>query len=213
MRYNQLSIAIVSVALGLTSSVALAQKQVERGFYVGGAVGQGIVQFSDSFLSINTAAPTTLSKDETDTAWKLFGGYRIHRNIGVEGGYTDFGKFSATRSTPTGSGSESLKISGWHLQAMGILPLRDFDLFLKAGGVYATVKAEKSVSGTVFFAPGVDRNPKTSSLAFLGGIGAAYNFTKNFSIRTELEVTSDVGNDSTGKGTVAMISVGGAYKF
>src|SRR5258705_13494806 len=89
MRYNQLSIAIVSVALGLTSSVALAQKQVERGFYVGGAVGQGIVQFSDSFLSINTTAPTTLSKDETDTAWKLFGGYRIHRNIGVEGGYTD----------------------------------------------------------------------------------------------------------------------------
>ncbi len=212
MRCKYRSIAL-GVALSLASSVVLAQKQVERGLYVGGAVGQGMVQFSDSFLSINTSAPTSFSKDETDTAWKLFGGYRIHRNIGVEGGYTDFGKFSATRSTLTGGASATVAIKGWHLQAMGILPLRDFDLFLKAGGVYATVETAKSVRGSVVFAPGAERNPKNSSFAFLGGIGAAYNFTKSFSVRAELEATSDVGNDSTGKGPVAMISIGGAYKF
>jgi OOP family OmpA-OmpF porin len=215
MWFKHLSVAL-GVALGLAASVALAQKApVDPGFYVGGAVGQGLVHFSDTFLAINGGGSSTLTRDETDTAWKLFAGYRIHRNIAVEGGYTDFGQFSATRRLNSGSGSasESLKIKGWHLQAVGLLPLRNFDLFAKAGGVYATVEAQKSVSGSVSFVPGTDTHPKTSSLAFLGGIGAAYNFTKNFSIRTELEVTSDVGNDSTGKGSVAMISVGGAYKF
>jgi OOP family OmpA-OmpF porin len=219
MGHNKVSIVVIGVALGLASSVALAQRQprepVDPGFYAGASLGAGLVQFSDSFAGINTTARTTLSKDETDTAWKLFGGYRIHRNIAVEGGYTDFGKFTATRSIVSGAGSltHSIKISGWHVQAMGVLPLRNFDLFAKVGGIYATVEAEKSVTGGVTLPANADRNPKNSSLALLSGIGAGYNFTKNFSIRLELEVTSKVGNGTTGEGSVAMFSGGGVFKF
>jgi opacity protein-like surface antigen len=52
-----------------------------------------------------------------------------------------------------------------------------------------------------------------ASLAFLGGIGAGYNFTKNFSVRLELEAAGKVGDGTTGEGSVAMFSLGGVYKF
>jgi OmpA-OmpF porin, OOP family len=217
MRYNKMSIAI-GAALGLVCSVAIAQQQpVERGFYGGLSLGQSMVKFSDSFLPIGGASSTSLSKDETDTAWKAFAGYRIHRNIAVEGGYTDFGKFSATRTVTSppgaGSASETLKVHGWHVEAVGILPLHNFDLFAKAGAMYATAEASKSVSGGVVFTQGANRNPSKSAFTFLGGIGAGYNFTKNLSVRLELEAVSKVGDGTTGEGSVAMYSVGGVYKF
>jgi OOP family OmpA-OmpF porin len=215
MRHNKISI-VIGAALGLASSATFAQQQpVQPGFYAGASLGQSQVRFSDSFLSVAGATSSSLSRDETDTAWKLFAGYRIHRNVAVEGGYTDFGKFSATRTVTapaTATVSETLKVHGWHVEGVGILPIRDFSLFAKAGVMYATAEASKSSTGAVNLL-GSNRNPYKSAFTFLGGIGAGYEFTKNLGVRLELEAVSKVGDGTTGEGSVVMYSIGGVYKF
>jgi OOP family OmpA-OmpF porin len=197
MRYNKPGIAIVQ------------QQPVERapqGFYGGAALGGSIVNISDSTFS---GAGGSLTKDETDTAWKLFAGYRIHRNVAIEGGYTDFGEFSATRTfTPANSATVRFKVRGFHLEGVGIIPIRNFSILLKAGTLYSTTKTSASSTGAVTIVG--NPNSKKSEFNLKLGVGGAYEISRNWGVRVEYEQVFSVGD--TG-GDVGMLSVGGIYKF
>src|SRR5262249_3072638 len=85
------------MALALTALIANAQEQAPvTGWDVGGPTRQSEIGFDDASLNIAGATSQSISKDETDTAWKIFAGYRLGRYLAVEGGWTDLGKFSAT---------------------------------------------------------------------------------------------------------------------
>ncbi len=77
---------VVAAALGVASSSAFAQG------YVGGSIGQ-----SDADLD----RAGTISCDNKDTGFKVFGGYMFHPNFGIELAYADLGK--ATAVVPFGT--------------------------------------------------------------------------------------------------------------
>jgi len=202
------------MALALAAMVANAQAP-DTGWYLGGSIGQSQLKFDDASLQVAGATSSSVSKDETDTAWKLFAGYRLGKYVAVEGGWTDLGKFSATTTVTapaTGSSTITFKSSGPHLEAVGILPLGDFSLFGKAGLMYTMTKASGSATGAVAFSG--NPNQDHSEFNFKAGIGAGYDFTRNFGVRVEAEQVFGVGDkDKTGEGDIRLFTVGAVFRF
>ncbi len=103
---NKLTGLIITLLIGFT----LAQPAVAKdsGFYFGGSIGSATVNIDD------------IDFDESDFAWKLYGGYTLGSWLGIEGGYVDFN--SST--------------SGFDAFAMAGLPLGPVRIFGKLGGIY-----------------------------------------------------------------------------
>src|SRR3954469_14589313 len=69
-----------------TLAMAQAKGNAELGFYAGASVGQ----------SKSDCGGSSGSCDDKDTAYRIFGGYKFHPNIAVEGGYSPLGETSAS---------------------------------------------------------------------------------------------------------------------
>ena len=207
---------MLCLALVLASTNALAQDD-QRGFYVGLSFGQSKVNFEDSDVpSVGGATASSISKDESDSGFKLYGGYRFTRNFALEGGWADLGSFRATRNVTApavGSFTAEIESSGPFIDAVGIIPLQQFALFGKLGAMYATTETTFSTTGAVILAPGVPRSSDDSELEFKFGLGASYSFTRNFAIRAEYERFFDVGTSDTGEGDIDLISIGIVFRF
>lgn len=94
MKLSTLSALLVgAVALVLPFTSANA---VQDGFFVGGSIGQGTVESDVQ----DPALPNPGSFDESDFAYKLYGGYNWVLaktfGFGIEGGYVNFGSPSDT---------------------------------------------------------------------------------------------------------------------
>jgi len=154
------------LAFAFASAGALAQDDM-RGCYVGLSVGQSRVTIEDSAVTVLGATASSFSKDETDTGFKLYAGYRFNRHFALEGGWTDLGSFRATRNVTApavGSLSAEIEASGFHFDAVGILPLQQFFLFGKLGLMYATTETSRSSTGAVVLAgPAARRTARSSS--------------------------------------------------
>jgi OmpA-OmpF porin, OOP family len=210
-------ITTFSLAAALGSANAWAQQADPRGFYVGLSVGQSRVDIDDSEVpAVGGATASSVSKEETDSAFKVYGGYRILPYLAVEGGWADLGKFRAGRNVTApavGSLSAEIEASGPYVQAVGILPLQRFELFATGGFMYATTETTLSTSGAVVLAPGIARTEKDSELEFKFGLGASFSFTRNLAIRAEYERFFDVGTSDTGEGDIDLLSVGIVFRF
>ena len=144
----------------------------DAGFYVGAGVGEFGLEI-DGF-------------DDSDTAFKVFGGYRFIRYLGVELEYIDGG-------TAEDFGLE-VDVSGFNLSLMGILPAgENLDLFAKLGMIAWDADA-----------PGIGSD---SGEDLSWGIGAGYAFTDNLGAR--LEYQGFEIEDADGE----MISIGLSWKF
>jgi len=214
------AVALACWALAVMPCLAQAQEQVHQsGPYIGFSLGQSKATLSDSFGSVNSLiGPNngSISKDETDNAWKLLAGWRLHRFFAIEGAYADYGKFSATNTVTfpvNGSFTQKIGVTGWSLQGVGIIPIGNFSLFGKAGAAYATAKGDKAGSGGVTIPPFFKTTSEKSAITFVGGPGAGYEFNKNFGMRLEAERLWKVGDGTTGEASVLLISLGGLYKF
>lgn len=207
---------ILCLALVLASTNALAQDD-PRGFYIGLSIGQSKVSIDDSDVpTVVGATATSVSKDETDSGFKLYGGYRFTRNFALEGGWADLGRFRATRNVTApaiGSFTAETEASGPFIDAVGIIPLQQFALFGKLGAMYATTETTFSTTGAVLLLPGVPRSSDDSELEFKFGLGASYSFTRNFAIRAEYERFFEVGTSDTGEGDIDLISIGIVFRF
>src|SRR5437868_15497720 len=80
--------------LALLPAAVGAQPTAHTGWYAGGSIGYGRVYFNDN--SLRFAGPTNVSKDENDAVYRLFAGYRAHRNFALEAGWVDLGEYSLT---------------------------------------------------------------------------------------------------------------------
>ena len=123
---------VVLAALFAVSSPVFAQG------YVGIGIGQSNVDIEST--------PYTISKEDSDTAFKVFGGAELNKNFAIEAGYVNFGEFGMTEAgtfienTPSGTliYDESLKQSvegfAFYTAVVGKLPVTNaFELFAKAG--------------------------------------------------------------------------------
>lgn len=207
--------AIVIAVLGLGFAGMSGAAQAE-GWYGGVGAGGSKVKIDDS--SINSDIMTipgvtssrTTSKDETDTGWKLFAGYKFNPNFALEGGYVDLGKFkldtAITSVSGPGTAHSEIKATGWNIDAVGIVPLQNnFSVFARLGVIRPEVKLDVTATGPAGTASGSDKD--TSSKAKYG-LGVQYDFTKTVGLRGEWERYHNLGDkDKTGQGDVDLWSV------
>jgi len=208
----------VAVAAALVAGSTAAVAQASKPWYGGVSIGQSKVKIDNNPFAVPAGFTSSgTSKDETDTGYKIFAGYRFNQNFAVEGGWTDFGKFSTTQtfSAPAGSVGASFKASGWHVDAVGIWPLQNnFSLFGKLGGIYTEMKTSLSTSGSITFTPGAQTSAKKSEFNLKYGLGAQYDINQSIGIRAEWERASKVGDaNSTGEADIDLLSVGLVYRF
>ena len=180
------------VALLLASALAQAQ---DSGFYLGGALGQSKLK---DWCSGATATAFFNSCNDTDTSWKLLGGYRFNRYVGVEASYIDWGEVTASVTVSGTVAEVAAKQQSYGLAAVGTLPIGErFELFGKAGFLMTEQETRR-----------ITPNPSTvdrdeSELHY--GLGARFLFTRNWVARAEWE--------NTDKLKVEMLSIGVEYRF
>lgn len=180
----------ILIASALAAATMMAAPAFAQG-YIGFGVGSAKLTGVDGNQGI---APSTLSGGNTSRGLvKLYGGYQITPNWGIEGQYSDLGtrdlilRNAAGVTTATGS----YKNSQFSIAGTGTLPLSSsFSLFGKLG---VTANANQL---TVV---GVRDSGNTTSL--LLGLGVAYNITPALSARLEYEDFGNVAKDAPG-GTV-----------
>lgn len=189
---------------GLIAGAPAARAQ-DAGFYAG--IGVGRSELKDACAGI------TISCDDTDTGWKLFGGYQFNKYLGAELGYVDLGKATASGTILGVAVSATAKAKGWEFLGVGTLPIADkFSVYGKAGLFRWDV--DVSATGVVpGFAP-VAVGASDKGTDFTYGIGLKYDFTKSIGARVEWQRYKDVGNDATtGKSDVDLLSLGIVFKF
>lgn len=177
----------------------------DTGFYIGGSVGQSAVEVlgDEEIPEI-----PDLNFDENDTAWKIFGGYNwklTALNLGVEGGYVNFGSPNQTFDVDIGGGQivpvnlaiEPTAINLWGTAGfdLGLL-----DIYGKLGMVFWDVDFVASAAGDSE-SIGDDGN----DIGY--GIGGRLNFG-NLGIRLEYEIYDIEDSDD-----VSMWSLGAEWRF
>ena len=180
--------------LGLTALAALAlmaataaQADTQPGFYAGAGIGS--TKVGDDNLS---------GVDDSDTGFKIFGGYTFTENWGVEVSYFDFGEASVS----AGNSSASVGITGLSASAVGRLPVNDmFAVYGKLG--FASYDVDVDFNNVPGFGSG---HLSDSDSDLIYGVGGALSFGGNFEARLEYEALNVDGDAS-------MISVSGLFRF
>ncbi|MBC7604911.1 MAG: outer membrane beta-barrel protein, partial [Ramlibacter sp.] len=185
------------------------------GWYLGANVGSTREHFAAPAAITPFVGPgfgvSSFTSDDKDKGGKIYGGFRLNRNLAIEGGYFDLGRFDYQYNTvPAGTLSGSSHPRGVNLDVVGIVPLGDrFSVFGRVGGAYVESNTSYNRSGAVgAVTPGDDG----FNLRLKYGVGAQYAFSERLSVRAELEryrVTVPIRHRSR----VDMASVGLVYYF
>jgi len=213
-----MKLARTSGTLGLAalaavcSPLALAE---DTGWYGGINFGQSSANIDDSRISSRLVAggatSASVTDDDRDTGYKVFGGYRFNRNFALEGGYFDLGKFGYTATTvPAGTLTGSIKLRGLNLDVVGIVPINEkFSAFGRIGLNHAEARDSFTGTGSVTV---TNPNPSKRDTNYKFGLGIQYDFTPSLGMRVEAERYRI--NDAVGsKGDVDLVSVGLIYRF
>ncbi len=188
----------VIAALGFSAAAfalpAAAQTSMSN-FYAGATLGQ-----STAKDACNDLAGTGISCDDSDTAFKIFGGYQINRNFAAELGYADLGKAKAEALGLT----EEVKSTAWDLSLIGSYPINEqFSVFGRLGFYMADVKDDTNF--------GFSASNSNSDLTY--GLGARYEVTQNLGLRAEWQRYSQVGGGDIGKSDIDVLGVTALWKF
>jgi OOP family OmpA-OmpF porin len=161
----------MALALPALAQMRADPPQEERALYLGGGLG---------------------ANDDSESVWRLFGGYQAHSNLAVEFGYIDLGEMTINGRAANGE--------AWELVALGIAPLGErFALYGKLGGYRGEAR-------------GGGITETRNDLTF--GFGGQYDVNRNLGVRLEWQRYTDYGGG--GFGGVSdqdVISVNAIYRF
>ena len=176
--------ATVALAASLTALAVHA-----NGIYVGGGVGSAKIEDSPG-----NSAGTQF--DETDAAWKAFGGYRFDVlpivSLSAEVGYRDLGKPSAS----SGGVPVEYKLTGFDYAVLAGVGLGPVEVYARLGGMQYDLKKTRGATETKF-----------DGSATVYGIGAQMMLF-GIGVRAEYEKIDIKQLDN-----VDTISVSAFYKF
>jgi OOP family OmpA-OmpF porin len=197
MRTIHLAAAMAS-ALALSTPASAGFFDLTLTPYLGASVCQ-----SNSDVS----CPTGVTCDDSDTAWKIYGGMEINEYMSMEIGYVDLGevKYSGTPSGTRYTNGMIVDVVGTYAASPSFI--------LSARGGMNFLNAE--VNGTIAGTPTL--NTGDTDIAWSFGVGAQYNLTPVVGLRLDWERFFEVGssnyNGGTGEADVDMLSAGIVYKF
>jgi len=205
MRITRTVVALLACFAGgalAQSKPAPVQVVVPHG-YIGFGAGQTIFSIPDDALPAPGATASTLNSGQNRTGYRLFGGYRFHRNLSIETTATDYGKFTATREVTapvTGNLIAQTRVTGASLDLVGWLPFDNGFSFLgKFGGMYAQTQTSYSTEGAYTLPPGTRTYVVNAKIVGRYGVGLAYAINDRTSLRMEYEVSHTVGKEIQGE--------------
>jgi OmpA-OmpF porin, OOP family len=202
---TQACTVLAALLLGTASIGAYAAGPAQdTNFYVGGSVGR-----SSYSLSSSNTVPTPWGGQKASkagTAYKLYGGYRLTENFGVEVGYARLGRVS--QWTAAGLGGYSSLQSGtgqaFYAAATARLPLGDaFALNGRLGVSRGRISGGDNNNGGNWWQPGGQRF-SGSSTGLMAGFGAEYRVTQNLAITADYDYFGKLSKQAKG----GMLSVG-----
>jgi OOP family OmpA-OmpF porin len=166
--------------------------------YVGAGIGQS--KAKDGCTGVGGSGITC---EDTDTAFKIFGGYKVNQNFSAEFGYSNLGEVKAS-----GFGnSVAISSTVWELSAIGSIPVAEgFSIFGRLGGYHGETEISGLASGS----------ETTTDLTY--GIGLQYDINKNFGLRGEWQRYSKIkarnqANGATGESDVDVLGISFVYRF
>ncbi|MDB5964883.1 MAG: hypothetical protein JWQ72_1383 [Polaromonas sp.] len=165
-------------------------------WYVGAGVGSSSVQGVDgTIVGAGVPAGTNFSGGNASKGLtKIYGGYQITPNWGVELQYSDLGTRNVVATSAAGAVlvTGGFKTSQYSVAGTGTLPLGSsgFSLLGKLG--VTSNKANLSLNGG-----GVTATTNGNQSSLLAGLGVLYNFTPALAVRLEYE---DFGKMTSGNG-------------
>jgi len=198
-------------ALGSTQAIA----QNAGHFYGGAGAGQSQSKINDNQINnalVGTSGTTTsISHDDTDAAYKVFGGYQFNPYFGLEAGYFNLGQFGfKSTTTPTGTLDGRMKVDGVNIDMVGTLPVNDqLSLLGRLGMHNARTRDTFTSTGAVVVS---DPTREITEKNYKAGFGFAYKFSPSMSLRGELEryrINDAMGN----KGNVNVASLSLVFPF
>jgi OOP family OmpA-OmpF porin len=207
MNAPRAGVLIVIFLVGLAINLPAFAQTEGKGGYVGVSIGEGKADLSVS--DFNDGSITSGSVDDTDTGWKLFGGYGFNKNVAVEGGYADLGKanFSGTSNGLgflyfPGSVNVDIETEAFFVDIVGIIPFKKWALFGKIG--FQNWDAEVTVTNGPVIGGSADDDGTDPHY----GLGFEFRPSERWGLRLEWEVFTEVLEED-----IEAISVGGVYKF
>lgn len=201
---------IVSLAFLLSGRVVSA---AEAGWYIGAGAGESKIYDTTACAKAGGALDPGFSCRErtTDTATRIFGGYRFNQYGSAEVGYVDFGQFAAsasgTKSGVPAAGDIVLKASGLSVDVDGILPItRAFGLLGRIGIVRWRTTESSSVSA---LGVSTTQDKSEAGVTLQIGAGVKYDFTRDLRGRAELVRYPD----TNGRSQIDVLLVSVAYRL
>lgn len=138
------------------------------------------------------------SSESKDTAYSIYGGSYFNNNLGMELGFTDFGKINRAGGTT--------KAQGFNLSLVGRLPLSPaFNLLGKVGTTYGRTDVSS------FPGSGVASGSE-SGFGVSYGVGAEYAFNPQLSAVVQYD-SHDLKFAGNGRDRVSATTAGLRYKF
>lgn len=196
--------------VGSLVAMAVSPARAQDAYYYGGiSLGQSRAKIDEPRITATLLngglATTSMSRDEHDTAYKVFGGYQFNKNFAVEAGYFNLGKFGFSATTvPAGTLNGQIKLQGVNLDLVGLLPVTDsLSVIGRVGAQYANARDSFSGTGAVSV---LNPNPSKRSASYKFGAGLQYEITPSILVRGEAEryrINDAVGN----RGDVNLFSV------
>ncbi|WP_158543493.1 porin family protein [Dyella solisilvae] len=161
---RKLLLALSMGAAMVSAPFASHAQQVGNGdLFINGSVGQA-------------HSNVDLLTQKNDTGYGLNFGYRYNDTWGLEAGYVDLGKPSATGSYAGYDYKGNLHVAGWTVGGNGKFNFaQNWFLSARLGGFFSKTKLDATVAGESFSFRGHDTN-------FYAGVGAGYNFNRSWSL-------------------------------
>ncbi|OHE61751.1 MAG: hypothetical protein A2X71_05565 [Thiobacillus sp. GWE1_62_9] len=184
--------AAMASALALSTPASAGFFDFTLAPYLGASVGQA---------TSDITCPAATSCDDSDLAWKIYGGLEVNEYISMEFGYADMGEVEYT-----GAQTGTREVDGVTMRLLGTYALSPNFSLLASGGLNIL---QTDVKGTTI--------ADDTDVAWSFGLGAQYNFTKSLGLRVEWERYFEVGSSSfnggTGEADIDLISAGVTFKF
>jgi OOP family OmpA-OmpF porin len=179
------------INFGMLAASIVFSGSVYAGAYAGAGAGRSDVDADAGFSSFS----------DTDTGWKIFGGYAFNKYFAVEGAWVDLGDFSDTVPDPLFfiPTKMNLELDGFAVSGVGSYPVNEaFTIFGKLG-IWSW---ESDVSIPVL---GLSADDDGTDVMF--GAGGSYSFTKAIAVRAEWERFTADSDDTD------LFSISGVYSF
>jgi len=206
--------AALAAALFATTAAGPALA-AEKGWYVGAGVG-----YADAKIDVQSINPSlsplppgtaTISEDHTGVLTKLFLGYSFTSFVALEASAFWTGTFGTDTTIPSMlTASVTGETLGASLDVLGIIPLGNWRLFGRAGGLYGqtTLNVTGNVVGTV-----INIKQREYGYGYKFGAGVGYEFDSGVAFRAEWEQYHNAEWSDVEIENVNVYSASALYRF